>query len=182
MNREEALNLVKQHIKNQNLIKHMLAVEAIMTELCDFFKEDKEKWVLSGLLHDIDFEQTKNNPEKHGLISCEILKDKVSNEILEIIKSHNEKTGFKPESKIQKALVAADSVSGLVIAAALIIPTKKLKDVKLESLKEKFKQKDFARNVNRKNILMCEDIGLSLEKFLELSLNALQKISYDLGL
>ncbi len=182
MQREEALALVRQHVKNENLVKHMIAVEAIMAELAEFFREDRQTWALAGLLHDIDFEQTKNDVVRHGLVSCEILQGKVSEDILDIIKSHNERTGLKAESKAQKSIIAADAVSGLVIAVALIMPSKQLKDVKLASLKDKFKQKDFARAVNRQNILICEQLGLSLEQFLELALIALQKASGQLGL
>jgi putative nucleotidyltransferase with HDIG domain len=182
MQREEALELIKKHTTNQNLLKHMIAVEAIMVDLSDFFKEDRQTWALAGLLHDIDFEMTKDNHEKHGILACEILRNRVSQEVLDIIKSHNEKTGFKAESRAQKSLIAADAVSGLIIAAALIMPSKKLKDVKPESLKEKFKKKDFARAVSREHMMICEELGLPLDKFLELSLNALQKVSDQLGL
>jgi len=160
----------------------MIAVEAIMVELAEFFKEDKQTWALAGLLHDIDFEQTKNSPEKHGLISCEIIRGKVPDEVIEIIKSHNEKTGFKAETKAQKAILAADAVSGLMIAAALVAPSKKLKDVEIASLKRRMKEKDFARAVNRQDILICEQIGIPLEQFLGLALVALQKVSDQLGL
>jgi putative nucleotidyltransferase with HDIG domain len=182
MQREEALALVKQHVKNVNLIKHMIAVEAIMSELADFFKEDRETWALAGLLHDIDFEQTKDTPEKHGLVSCEIVQGRVSDKVLDIIKSHNEKTGFKAETRAQKAILAADAVSGLVIAAALVVPSKKLKDVEIASLKRRFKEKDFARAVSRTDIMLCEQLGVPLEKFLGLALEALQKVSNQLGL
>ena len=183
MQREEAIELVKQNVKQQNLIKHMLAVEAIMKECAEFLQEDKEKWGLVGLLHDIDYEKTKDNPEKHGLIAEEILKGKVDEEIIHAIKSHNfENTGVMPESKLENCLIAADSVSGLIIACALVIPSKKLKDLSLKTIKKKFKQKDFARNCSRERILFCEKIGIEKEKFFELALKALQGISEELGL
>ncbi len=183
MNREEALKLVKENVSKENLIKHMLAVEAIMKGLAEFLGEDKEKWGLAGLLHDVDFEKTENAPEKHGLLAEDILKEKVDEEIIKAIKSHNfENTKVQPENKMEYALIAADAISGLVIACALVMPSKKLVDVKVKSIKKKFKQKDFARNCKRENILYCEKINIPKEKFFEIALNSLQKISDELGL
>jgi len=183
MNREEALELVKENIKKENLFKHMLAVEAIMKGTAEYLGENKEKWELTGLLHDIDFGKTENDPEHHALIAEEILKDKVDEEIIKAIKSHNfEHTNVNPETNMENILIAADAISGLIIAAALINPTKKLADVKVKSIKNKFKQKDFARNCNRERILFCEKVGIPKEKFFEISLTALQNISDELGL
>jgi len=183
MNREEALQLVKEKVSKENLIKHMLAVEAIMKETAEFLGDDKEKWDLVGLLHDVDFDETENDMQRHALVAEQILKDKVDEEIIRAIKSHNfENTKVNPETKMELALVAADAVSGLVIASALVVPSKKLADVKAESIAKKFKQKDFARNCKRENILYCEKIGIPKEKFFEISLAALQKISDELGL
>ena len=180
--RDEALQLIRSYVKNEKLIKHMIAVEAIMRKLAERLGEDKELWGLVGLLHDLDYEITQNEFEKHGLIAAEILKDKLPEEALNAIKAHNEKTGFKWESKLTYALKAADQVSGLIIATALVMPNKKLSEVKVSSLLKKFKQKDFARSVKREKIKLCEQLGLSLDKFLELSLKALQEIHEELGL
>jgi putative nucleotidyltransferase with HDIG domain len=183
MNREEALELVNENISKENLIKHMLAVEAIMKGVAEYLEEDKEKWDLVGLLHDIDFGKTENDPKNHALVAEEILKDKVDEEMIRAIKSHNfENTNVQPESKMEKTLIAADAISGLVIASALIMPSKKLADVKVESIANKFKKKDFARNCSRERILFCEQIGIPREKFFEIALKALQNISDELGL
>lgn len=183
MNREEALTLVKENVSKINLIKHMFAVEAIMRETAKQLNENQEKWALLGLIHDIDFGKTENNPKNHTLFAEEILDRKVDEEMIRAIKSHNfENTNINPETNMEKALIAADAISGLVIAAALIVPSKKLVDVKVESISKKFKQKDFARNCSRENILFCEQIGIPKEKFFEISLKALQSISNDLGL
>lgn len=183
MNREQAIGLIKENVTKTNLFKHMLAVEAIMKGIAEYLGEDKEKWGLIGLLHDIDFEKIENDPKKHGILAEEILKDKVDEEIIRAIKSHNfENTNVQPESKMEKALIAADAISGLIIAAALIIPSKKLADVKPESIGKRFKEKDFARNCNRNLILYCEQIEIPREKFFEISLKALQSISDELGL
>ncbi|RLG02355.1 MAG: phosphohydrolase, partial [Thaumarchaeota archaeon] len=112
-----------------------------------------------------------------------ILGDRVPSEVIRAIKAHNfENTGVAPESDLEKALIAADAVSGLVIASALVMPSKKLEEVRVETLERKFKQKDFARNVSRERIRFCEQLGIPLREFLEISLNALKEISSDLGL
>lgn len=181
--REEAVKLVKENIKRENLFKHVLAVEAIMKGLAKHLNEGEDLWRLVGLLHDIDFEKTSDKPEKHGVIAEQILKGLVSDEIIKAIKTHNfENTNVIPETKMENALIAADSISGLIVAAALIIPTKKLNDVKPESIGKRFKEKDFARNCSRKRILFCEKIGVEKEKFFEIALNSLKNISNDLGL
>ncbi len=183
ISREEAFSLLKENLKNQNLVKHCLAVEAIMRELAEYLGEDKEKWGLLGLIHDIDYEKTKDNPKIHGILAAEILKDKVDEDILKAIKSHNfENTGIEPETKMEKALIASDSISGLIVACALVMPSKKLEEVRVETVKKKFKQKDFARNCRRERILFCEQTGIPREKFFEIALNALKKISEELGL
>jgi len=181
MNREEALNLLKENIRQENLIKHCLAVEAIMKGIAEYLQEDAEKWGLIGLLHDIDFEEMKN-PKEHGLIAEDILKDKVDDEIIRAIKSHNsENTGIMPETKMELCLIASDAISGLLIACALVMPSKELSDVKLDTVKDKFKSKDFARNCNREHILYCEKF-MEREKFFEIALTALKNISNELGL
>ena len=183
MDREEAVNLVKENIKKENLFKHILAVEAIMRGTAKHLNEDVELWGLVGLLHDIDYGKTEGDPKNHTVIAENLLKDKVDEKIIRAIKSHNfENTGVIPETKMEKTLVAADAISGLIVAAALIIPSKKLKDVKVKSIKKKFKQKDFARRCSRQNILVCEHVGIPKEKFFEIALEAMQGISDELGL
>ncbi len=183
MNREKALAIVKEYIKDDKLFKHVLAVEAIMRRLAKYFGEDAEKWGLAGLLHDIDYEMTMNNPEKHAKVAYEILKGKVDEDILHAILSHNyEHTGVKPETKMEKALIACDALSGLLVACALVMPSKKLDEVKISTINKKFKQKDFARGVNRNKIMLCEEIGVPKEKFFEIALEGLKKISTEIGL
>lgn len=183
MNREEALKLVRNYIKRENLLKHILAVEVIMRAVAKKLGEDEERWGIVGLLHDIDFEETFNNPSAHGIEAEKILFGKVDEDIIRTIRSHNfENTKEEPKSKMDFALVAADSISGLIIACALILPSKKLEDLKLETLQKKFKQKDFARNCSRERILYCEKIGMKKDEFFEISIQALKNISEELGL
>lgn len=181
--RVQALRLIEEHVKNKNLIKHMLAVEAIMEGLARHFSEDVELWGLTGLLHDIDYSLTESCPEKHTLVAEDLLKDVVPEELIRAVKAHNsEHTGTMPKSKMEKALVAADSISGLLIACALVMPTKKLEDVRLDTVCRKFKAKDFARAVSREKILKCREIGLNREKFYEIALDSLKGIAGELGL
>ena len=183
LSREDALKLLRENVRNEKIILHMIAVGAIMRELARYFGEDEDLWELVGLLHDIDYERTKDNPSKHGLVAEEILGSLVSDDVLRAIKSHNyENTGIEPRTRMEKALIASDAVSGLIIACALVMPSKKLEEVKVKTVKKKFKQKDFARNVSRERILFCEQIGIPREKFFELALNALKGVSDELGL
>ncbi|MDH5815722.1 MAG: HDIG domain-containing protein [Candidatus Nezhaarchaeota archaeon] len=183
MKREEALRKVRENVLNEKIVLHMVAVATIMKALARRLNEDEELWELTGLLHDIDYELTKNDPRRHGLEAERLLKGIVRPEVINAIKAHNfDDTGVMPQSDLDKALIAADAVSGLIIATALVMPNKKLAEISIETLKRKFKQKDFARGVSRERIMFCEQIGIPLEEFLELSLKALKEESYVLGL
>lgn len=183
MDKDEALRLVEENVSDRRIVLHMIAVSAIMRALARYLGEDEEEWGLVGLLHDIDYERTKADPARHGLEAENILKGRVSEEVLRAIKAHNfENTGVKPETRLENALIAADAVSGLIVASALVMPHKKLEEVRVETLEKKFRQKDFARRVSRERIMFCEKLGLSREKFFELALEALKGISGELGL
>jgi hypothetical protein len=183
LTRNEALNLVKKNVSKRNVVYHMLAVEAIMRSLAKHFGENEEIWGLIGLLHDIDYEMTEATPEKHSLLAEEILKGLVPEEMIKSIKTHNFKhTGIMPETRMEKALIASDAISGLLVACALVMPSKKLADVKVETVAKKFKDKDFARGAERERILVCEEIGIPREAFFELALNGLKGIANEIGL
>jgi len=181
---EEARELMEKKVETDALRKHMLAVSAIMEALAaklGIEGEDTEKWALVGLLHDLDYERTKDNFEQHGLVTAEMLNGELPEECLDAIKAHNERTGFEPNSEMAKALIAADAVSGLIVPTALMMPSRKLADVSVKSLKKKFKDKSFARTVSREKIMICEDLGLDRNEFFKLALEALQEISDELG-
>ena len=182
MIREEAIKLLHENIHNENLIKHCIAVGAIMKGLAKRFGEDENLWELTGLLHDIDYEETKDDPKNHGLVALKILEGRVPKEVLDVIPTHSEMTGYEMKNKIDFALSAADAISGLIVATALMMPSKKLDEVRVESVLKKFKKKDFARNVSRERILLCEKIGLSLEDFVEVSINSMKEVSEEIGL
>jgi putative nucleotidyltransferase with HDIG domain len=184
MEREKILNLLKENLKNQNLIKHSLAVEAGMRALARYFGEDEEKWGIAGLLHDIDYEKTKGDPNLHSKVGSQILREMgFDQEICDAILTHNEAHGILPLSRMAKALFCLDPLTGLIVAATLVLPSKKLKDLKVENVLNRFKEKSFARGANREIIKKCEEyLGLPLEKFVEIVLRAMQEISDQLGL
>jgi len=185
--REKALEIVRVHVKRENLVKHILAVEAIMRGMAKEIGEDVELWGLAGLLHDVDFDETYETPARHGMRSIEILNAEASgevpDEVLKAIKAHNpEYTGVQPTTKMEYALLAADAVSGLVIATALILPSKKLADVSAKDISRRFKEKDFARRCNRENMLYAEKAGIDMERFFEIATESLKQIASELGL
>lgn len=183
MQREEALSLVKEQVKNKNLIKHMLAVEAVMARLAEYLEEDKELWGMTGLLHDLDYDKTADDPMQHGLLGAEMLKERgFPLEMVQAVKAHNEALAVERNSLMDKALYAADPVTGLLVAAALIHPEKKLSAIDVDFVLKRFKEKSFARGAGREQIQSCSDLGLNLEQFLGLSLEAMQDSSKELGL
>lgn len=183
MNRDQALELLKNHLKSEHLFNHSLAVEAIMRGVADRLGEDSEKFGLVGLLHDIDYDTTGDQPEKHSLLGAEILTEQgLPEDMVYAVKVHNEIHGLPRNTILDHALYAADPVSGFITAAALIRPDKKLSEVQLKSLKKRFKEKAFARGANREQMQTCSTLGLELDEFLELSLESMKKIADDIGL
>lgn len=181
MTREEAYNLTKPRFSNKNLFKHVLAVEAVMRELALYFEQDVEKWGLVGMLHDFDYEETKNTPEQHTLVTEELLCDyHLSEDIIHAVKAHNNLAPH--DSLMDKAVYAADPITGLIVAAALMHPEKKMAPMTVEFVLRRFKEKHFARGANREQIRSCESFGLTLEEFVAISLRGMQKISAELGL
>jgi putative nucleotidyltransferase with HDIG domain len=183
LQRKEAFELVKKNISKKNVIFHMIAVEAIMRALAKHLCENEDKWALAGLLHDVDYEKTEATPERHSLLAEDILKGCVDADVIRAVKAHNfEHTNALPENTMEKALIAADAISGLLIACALVMPSRKLADVKVESVAKKFKGKDFARGADRERMLFCEQIGIPRDKFFEVALNGLREAASQIGL
>lgn len=185
--REKAIEILNKHLKNKNLFRHCLTVEAAMKELAKYFNEDEKKWGLVGLLHDGDWEETKNNPSFHPLKMIKWLKEEGENneEILKAILSHNfsHNGQNQPETKMEWALYTCDELTGLIIATTLVMPDKKLASVTTKSVLKKFYSKSFAAKVNREQIKMCQDkLNLTLEKFIDIVLLAMKKISSEIGL
>ena len=183
MNRGEALDSVKDNVENKNLVKHMLATEAIMRALAKRFGEDEEEWGLTGLLHDIDVELTEGDMNSHSKLGADLARELGASEAMaHAILSHNERHGVSCETKLDKALFCADPLTGLIIAAALVRPDKKLAGLEASSVRKKFKEKSFAAGVNRQQISLCSEIGLELDEFIELGLEAMKGIAADLRL
>ena len=184
MTHNEALELLKKYIKNEKMITHCLASEVVMRELAKKLGQDEEKWALAGLLHDIDVEITNANPHTHGLEAENILKPlKIDDEIIDAIRMHNEVATGKERSTIfQHALAAGETITGLIMATTYVYPDKKIASVKTKSVVKRMKEKLFAASVKRENIMECEKIGIPIEEFAELSINAMSKISGEIGL
>jgi putative nucleotidyltransferase with HDIG domain len=181
--REEAITLLKKYIITKKIIQHSLAVEAIMKEMAKQLEQDTKIWSITGLLHDLDYDYTQGNPEQHTQISSTILQGLIPEKAINAIKAHNYvHTDYTPTTDLDKSLLAADAISKFIIAVAIIMPTKKINEVKKETLIKKFKDNSFAKERNRNKIYLCQDLGIKIEDFLELSLNELSKISKDLDL
>jgi uncharacterized protein len=196
MERESALSLINKLIKNKNLIKHCLAVEAIMRDLASDLKKrncnmsktgddifNEEKWALAGLVHDIDYEDTADDPLRHSLVSEGILRENGFDEdLIYAVKVHNDAHGLPFKSDMDIALFASDPVSGLIVASVLINTDKKINSIDADFVAKRYREKSFARGANRKQILACEKLGYTLEEFLSIALSAMKKIGAQIGL
>jgi len=183
MNREEVLDSVRANVENKNLVKHMLATEAIMRALADRLGEDKDEWGFTGLLHDIDVELTEGDMTSHSKLGADLARELgATTAMAQAILCHNAAHGISPETKLDKALFCADPLTGLITAAALVRPDKKLAGVEARSVRKRFKEKSFAAGANREQISQCSEIGLELDEFIELGLEAMKRIAPRLGL
>lgn len=173
---------MKESIAQKNLVKHCLAVEAVMERLAKHFGEDEELWGLTGLLHDIDYDDTFDRPEEHSLKGALLLEEKgLPEDLVYAVKVHNEVHGLPLKSLMDRALYAADPLTGLIVAAALIHPKKKLSAIDTGFVMNRFQESSFARGANRDQIRSCEEMGLALEEFIGLGLEAMQGIRKELG-
>jgi putative nucleotidyltransferase with HDIG domain len=184
VNREEALALVRERVQNENLVNHMVAAEAIMGALARRLGGDEERWRLAGLLHDLDVEQTADSMETHGNLTVQWLREAglADEEVLQAIRAHNSSNGSIIQSEMDRALFACDCLTGLVTAAALIRPEKRLAPVELKSLRKRFKEPCFAKGARREDILTCADLGLDLDEFMQIGLEAMKEVADELGL
>lgn len=183
MDRAQALVLVKERVGSANLVNHCIATEIIMTALARHFglsEGDVERWALTGLLHDLDYAETAEEFERHGVVTAELLGDQIDAEMTHAILAHADKA--PRESQMDLALYAADPTTGFIVAAALVRPDKSLAGVEVRSLKKRWKEKAFARGANREQMAACEDLGLTRDEFLALSLSAMQQRAADIGL
>lgn len=194
MTRDEAYNLMTQMLQNKNLQKHGLAVEAIMKALCGYLKTkhpeigaeefNEEEWKIVGLLHDADYELVEKDPKRHTLVTEEKLRPLgVSDRIINGIKAHHDGIKSGRDNLLEKSVYAADELSGLITAVALVRPDKKLSSVTVDSVMKKFPIKAFAAGAKREQILACEkELNIPLEEFVGIALKAMQGIAQELGL
>jgi putative nucleotidyltransferase with HDIG domain len=184
MTRDQALAIVREFVKNENLVRHMLAVEAAMAGYAKKYGEDEEKWRVTGLLHDFDWE-IHPTLDGHPMKGEPILRERgISEEIIRAIQSHAPRTGVTRDSRLEKALFACDELTGLITTTALVRPSKKIADVEVKSIKKKWKDKGFAAGVNRAEVEMgAAELGVDLwEEHVPLVLKSMQEIAEDLGL
>ena len=184
MDREKTLELLKSRVKNENMIKHCLATEAVMHALGARLGADVALWGLTGLIHDLDVEMTEGDLARHTLEAEKILREhNYAAELIEAVKMHNEAASNKKrEDVFHKALAAGETITGLITATALVYPDKKLASVKASSVLKRMKDKRFAASIDRGIIMECEQIGIPIGEFAELALNAMRGISDQLGL
>lgn len=180
ISRDEAKELLFSHLQNDNLRKHCLATAIIMESLANKLGHDADTWYITGLLHDIDLEHIDDDFSRHGHEARNLLKDAdITEEMMNAIVRHS---GNEPiQTLLDKALWIADPVNGLIVAAALMRPDKKISTIKLKSLKKKYKSKAFAAGVDREQIASCSNLGFELDEYLQLALDSLSAKEQILG-
>lgn len=182
--REQALELLCKNIRNERMIAHSLASEAVLRALAFRLGRDELKWAQAGLLHDIDVEATNADPLTHGPEGARWLAELgVDEDITDAIAMHNEMASGKERStEFQFALAAGETITGLITATAYVYPDRKVASVKPKSVVKRMKEKAFAASVKRENILECEKIGISLDEFAAIAIEAMAGIAGEIGL
>ncbi|MBI4078747.1 MAG: phosphohydrolase [Candidatus Levybacteria bacterium] len=190
MTRKEAFQILTKYLKNPNLIKHSLAAEAAMKGIYkylhkdDFDQNEQDNWGITGLLHDVDYEiaMQTNQMDKHGLLIFE-KEPNIPIDIANGIKAHNWLTGVEPKSDMAWGIRCADQLTGLIVAATLVRPDKKIASLTTDSVQKRMNEKSFAKGAKREPILQCEEkLGIPLKEFIEITLKSMQAIHEDLGL
>lgn len=184
LTRLEALALVEEKIQNLHLRRHMLATEAVLRALARRLGEDAELWGLTGLLHDIDLESGgAADPGQHALLAAGWLEGRLPPEAVQAIRAHNgEALGIRRQAPLEHALAASETLTGLVTAAVLILPSKRIADLKAKSVQKRMKEPRFAAGANREIIRECERLGVPVEEFIVLGVEAMRAIGPGLGL
>lgn len=190
ISRDQALALIREHVQNENIIKHMLALEAVMGGLYDHLKPAdgtiRDEWAIAGLLHDGDYCEGISM-DRQGIQIVDWAREKcyeISDNLAHAMAAHNwSNTGIEPKNQMDWAIFCADSLTGLIVASALVLPTKKLTDVKVSSVLKRFKEPSFARGTRREDIAMCDEkLGIKLEDFVQIALSSMQSIASEIGL
>lgn len=184
--RQQALDFLNEKIENKNIIKHMMAAEAMMGALARELGGDEKSWAIAGLLHDGDY-SPEVPVEKQGIQITSWLREKgyeISDDVAQAMAAHNwHNTGMEPKSKMDWAIFCGDSLTGLIVASTLVLPNKKLADLTVENVLNRYKENHFAKGTRRDEIAMCEEkLGIPLPKFVKITLEAMQEIAGELGL
>jgi len=176
LDREKALELLRRHIKSPQIIKHCLASEAIMRALAKRLGQDEDLWGITGLLHDLDYEEVQGDPKRHALVAAEILrKEGYPEEMIQAVLAHNgDELGIPCRSLLDYGICAGESISGMIFATALVLPSKSVADVQVKSVIKRLKEKRFAANISRERVSQYQGLGLSLEEFLGIAIEALK--------
>ena len=183
--REEALAKLREKVETDWLVKHCIAAGAVMRATAERLGEDPDAWEVLGILHDVDFDITKDDADKHTTLAGDWLREwSFDEKAVHAVMAHNEMAshGLERKSTLDLALSACESITGLVVATALVMPDKKLASVKPKSVKKRMKEKAFARKVSREEIMQCEQIGIPIAEFCEIAVHAMQGVADELGL
>ncbi len=183
MQRQQALEIVRNYVKNEALVRHMLSVEAVMRAYAETLDEDVELWGLAGLLHDFDWEIHPTS-EEHPLAGLPILRETgVPDSVLDAIAGHADHTGVPRVSRLAKALFACDEITGLITAVALVRPSRSLYDLQASSVRKKWKDKSFAAGADRDVMAQgAQEFGVELWKHVDFAIKAMRNIAKDLNL
>lgn len=183
--REEAVAMLEERLSNLNLRRHCLATGAIMRSLAGRLgrSDQADLWEVTGILHDLDYEETADDPARHGTVTCSILAGRLPEESMHAILSHNaENNGSSRDTLLDSVLTASECVTGLVTATALIYPDRKIAGVESASVIRRMTKTGFARTVSREGIMECIRAGLELADFMDISLESMKSMAEDLGL
>jgi predicted hydrolase (HD superfamily) len=181
MNRDKALEELNARLENKENIKYSLAVEAIMLEFAEFYDEDRGKWAMTGLLHNIDYEKVADNPSERGVVAEKILSNfKLDKFIIYAIKANNDLSGLERKRRLDKILHSSSLLVLLINEVIKEGPKKAFKELTVEDIINKINQRDFKPEIDRVQIMKAEELDVPFEKFIELSLRAVTKISDEL--
>ncbi|MEK7101391.1 MAG: phosphohydrolase [Patescibacteria group bacterium] len=182
LNKSQAIKLLNDHVQNENLKRHCLSVGAVMKSLADKLGGDPEVWEILGIIHDSDWEETKDHPEQHTIVTLSRIDDARFTHALQSHNTHHTHLA-ELEGNMEWSLECCDELTGFIVACALILPSKKLADLTVESILKKFPKKEFAKAVDRSQIAQCEEkLGIKLKDFVQITLSAMQSIADQIGL
>lgn len=183
IDRDEAFTIIKKYLKEKDNIRRAVAVEAVLRQLAKKLDKDVDIWGIAGLLHNLDYEYTDREPEKRGTVTAILLEGILSENIINAIKAINyTHTDYIPTTSLDKILIATDAVTDLIIKTSRLIPTKKVHDLDINVLAEKYLDENFEPSINRSKIELCVDAGIEVKDFLYISLETLKRVSMRVGL